>query len=102
MWELVIFLVGFVLGWLLQARRVGRVFLEDPQRVIDILEKIHSEEPQADSHEYRTEWINDQCYLWHADTGEFLGQGKDPQAVLDQLKSPKTWRERLNEDHQST
>lgn len=103
MWELLIFFGGMALGWFWQARRVGRVFLDDPQRIIDLLEQIHGpSQPQGSQEPYRVEWIDGQCYLWQAETGEFLGQGQDPQQVLDRLAKTRTWRQSPDQDSQNT
>lgn len=70
--------------WRLTIQRMAR----DPKRFVDILgrlDAIQQEESQAVKStrvELRVEWINDTCYLYHKDTGEFVAQGPTPHAAI--------------------
>ena len=85
------FIPGLIIGWLLNARTVARKILNDPDKMIRLIENYKQsstnlkelEQAQTDSTSLRVEKHNDTIYLFRDDTNEFLAQGTTLQEALD-------------------
>lgn len=88
--------IGFWFGWHFRGITMMAMFSDDPQKVIDILErikKINEEERlsakllKAVGTEVEPELVNGQWYAYTKDTNQFVGQGSTIQEALDQAKT---------------
>ena len=82
--------MAYAWGRWVQWRMTMHNLLTDPQRIADLLTKYAkikgiALEPQEI--EVRVEWIEDHCYLYRKDTGEFLGQGRDITEAVNNIDS---------------
>lgn len=88
-----VFLSGVVFGWLLHARSMFNRVTQDPDKMIDLLEKykaakeeVEQEETSVKMTEVRVEKIGDMFYLYTIKDNEFLAQGPSLEDALEAVK----------------
>lgn len=88
--------IGFWLGWHARGITIYALFSDDPQKIIDILEKIKQINQEQDLHtkvvkaigvEVEPELVNGQWYAYTKDQGQFVGQGATIEEALEQAKT---------------
>jgi len=85
------FVPGLVIGWLLNARAVARKILNDPDKMIKMIEKYKQSKAALDEIDLEDENLTeltvekhaDVIYLFRSDTHEFLAQATTLQEALD-------------------
>lgn len=90
---LIIFITGFILGWLSHARSIFQKIFDNPDRMIHLLEKYKEAKEEAEEEslpvkmtEVRVEKIGEQFYLYTTKDNEFLAQGISLEAALEAVK----------------
>ena len=107
--------IGFWLGWHARGITMLALFSENPQKIIDILEKIkqinqeenlHAKVVKAIGVEVEPELVNGQWYAYTKDQGQFVGQGATIEEALEQAKTrfpgKSFWCNRPQEPSQSS
>ncbi len=86
--DILIFLLGFAIGWFWQAKRIISKLMQDPERSIKILRHCQElkdkdqEQLKSESRRIRVERHGSTLYLYAKDTNEFLAQGPSLQEAL--------------------
>lgn len=83
---LLVFFSGVVVGWLWHAKMVFRKIVENPDKMIKMLQSVKSiklEDTDEETFELKVERHDNVIYLFRNDTNEFLAQGATLQEALD-------------------
>lgn len=90
---LLIFISGFIVGWLFHARSMLTRITQDPDKIISLLEKYKIAKAEMDQNEssstateVRVEKIGSMFYLYSANDNEFLAQGTSIEDALEAIK----------------
>ncbi len=89
---LLIFISGFITGWFWHARSMFRRVTDNPEKMIDLLEKYKKAKAEMDDEEspitteVKVEKMGNQFYLFTKDTDEFLAQGHSLEEALEAIK----------------
>lgn len=91
---LIVFVSAFVMGWLAHARSMLNRITEDPDKMIDLLQKLKKAKEELEEDvssklkvfEVRVEKIGDMFYLYTTKDNEFLAQGATLEDALEAVK----------------
>ena len=88
---LLAFAIGYVIGWMLQGRKLLRNLLSNPDNMIRLLEAYKQaeavdNEAKTGVTEVAVEQHNDTYFLYAKSTNEFLGQGASLEEALNDLR----------------
>lgn len=81
-----IFVSGVVVGWMWHAKMVFRKIVENPDKMIKMLQSVKSiklDNLDEETFELKVERHDNVIYLFRNDTNEFLAQGATLQEALD-------------------
>ena len=91
---IVIFVFGLAVGWYWHATRMFKMLSRNPNPMIDLLTRVKAIQEEDNDEieliECSVEWIDQQCYVWDKDTGDFIGQGLDLESAIISGRKLKT------------